>query len=234
MSWPGHRDDDPRQPRRGRLGLVGGTLAGLAAVLVGAALVGVTEPSPTAARDFNSTGQPWSVVRTPSAPPPTTARVAPPSTSPTKSAAASRPTRTTPPADTDNVRRGTAAQMARVLELTNQERARAGCGPVAIESHLARAAGDFALHLATYDFVGHVTKDGIVLADRINAAGYRWSSLGENAAGGFRDADSVVAGWMKSPGHRANIVNCTWVHIGVGVAFRDDRGFWIQDFGKPA
>ena len=78
-----------------------------------------------------------------------------------------KPTTAAPPASDDDVRRGTASQVAQVLELTNQERAKAGCEPVAIESHLARAAGDFALYLATYDYVGHETKDGIELGDRV-------------------------------------------------------------------
>nr|WP_316751359.1 CAP domain-containing protein [Streptomyces sp. NEAU-HV9] len=61
-----------------------------------------------------------------------------------------------------------------------------------------------------------------------------WSSLAENVAAGRATAADVVRSWMKSPGHRANILNCSLRHIGVGYVKKADsanRPNWTQDFG---
>jgi uncharacterized protein YkwD len=84
------------------------------------------------------------------------------------------------------------------------------------------------------------------LGDRITAAGYRWSGLAENiTSGAFRtpeiamygrhDATTNFVGFMESEGHRANIVNCGYREVGVGVARDPDGGpWWTQDFGSPS
>ena len=69
--------------------------------------------------------------------------------------------------------------------------------------------------------------------DRLRAAGYRTDGgWAENIASGYGNPAAVMAGWMASPGHRANILNCSLRALGVGVA-RSDGGrlYWTQDFG---
>ncbi|HSA54929.1 MAG TPA: CAP domain-containing protein [Gemmatimonadaceae bacterium] len=72
------------------------------------------------------------------------------------------------------------------------------------------------------------------LEDRMAAAGYDWSAVAENVAIDYRDAAGVVAGWMRSPGHRANILSTTYTEMGAGYA-TDSRGhrFFAQVFARP-
>jgi uncharacterized protein YkwD len=69
--------------------------------------------------------------------------------------------------------------------------------------------------------------------DRLAAAGYEWQAWAENLAFGF-DPAAVVAGWMASPGHRANILNPTYTETGAGFALdRSGRQYYAQVFGQP-
>ena len=72
--------------------------------------------------------------------------------------------------------------------------------------------------------VGRVESTG----QRITAAGYNWSAYGENVAYGYSSPESVMQGWMTSPGHKANILNCSFKEIGVGLA--QPGYYWTQDF----
>jgi uncharacterized protein YkwD len=58
--------------------------------------------------------------------------------------------------------------------------------------------------------------------------GISYRTAGENIAKGYRTAETVVNGWMNSPGHRANILNSTYTHIGVGYVSKGN--YWTQMF----
>jgi uncharacterized protein YkwD len=121
-----------------------------------------------------------------------------------------------------------------VLVLVNQERTKAGCQPLAADSRLATAARLHSRDMANRGYFDHTTPDGVTFDKRITNAGYRWSSVGENIAKGQKDAASVMRSWMDSPGHRANILNCTFKDIGIGLAYDSRRApLWTQDFGTP-
>ena len=66
-------------------------------------------------------------------------------------------------------------------------------------------------------------------------AGYQSRLTGENIALGPESAEEVVAGWLASPGHCANIMDSRFQHIGVGMTTGRGRGqiYWVQDFGAP-
>jgi uncharacterized protein YkwD len=88
--------------------------------------------------------------------------------------------------------------------------------------------------MATGGYFSHDSRDGRTPFQRIAAAGYTFSIAAENIAAGQRTPQDVTAGWMNSPGHRANILNCSLVHIGVGYAVGGTYGtYWTQDFGTP-
>lgn len=75
-------------------------------------------------------------------------------------------------------------------------------------------------------------------ADRIRAQGYLMSTGGENIAAGQRTVDEVMYnpkyGWMNSAGHRANILNPKFAHVGFGVAFdRYNNLYWCTVFATP-
>ena len=151
---------------------------------------------------------------------------------------------------------GNAALETQVIQLTNVERAKAGCDPVTQNAALSLAAVRHAQYESDNQAEGHLFPGELSLGDRDTAAGYvGWTGLGENAAGGaggtwFVDAQSVMyggqftkvvngvtttftsQGWMQDAGHRDNILNCSYRDIGVG-AVTDANGaiWWSQDFG---
>jgi uncharacterized protein YkwD len=68
----------------------------------------------------------------------------------------------------------------------------------------------------------------------MRAQGYRFHRAAENIAAGQPSPAAVVAAWMGSSGHRANIVDCRLTELGVGVAVGGSyRVYWTQDFGTP-
>ncbi|MFJ9928895.1 sigma-70 family RNA polymerase sigma factor [Streptomyces misionensis] len=155
------------------------------------------------------------------------------SPSPTKKTSPT-PRRSTPPppAHTTAPRppapSGTVGQ---VIALVNQERAKAGCSPLTEDPQLGRAAQAHSDDMAARHFFDHVNPDGADPGQRITAAGYRWSTYGENIAMGQQTPASVMNSWMNSPGHRANILNCSFRNIGVGVHDGTGGPWWTQDFG---
>ncbi|TXS57485.1 CAP domain-containing protein [Streptomyces sp. t39] len=120
---------------------------------------------------------------------------------------------------------------AQVLALVNKERAAAGCGPVTSNPRLTQAADDYSDVMAASGVMSHTGPDGSTMTSRVEAAGYAWSTLGENIARGQADAEAVMDAWMNSPGHRANILNCSFDELGVGVHMGDGGPWWTQNFG---
>ncbi|MFD9573595.1 CAP domain-containing protein [Streptomyces sp. NPDC059982] len=125
---------------------------------------------------------------------------------------------------------GNSAEEAAVLTLVNQARAQAGCVPVRANPPLAALAGAFSKDMAVRGFFGHTDPDGNTPWKRADNAGIGGLG-GENIARGQGDAASVMDAWMKSPDHKANILNCEFRTLGVGVYFADGGPWWTQDFG---
>ncbi|MFF8915717.1 CAP domain-containing protein [Streptomyces sp. NPDC015032] len=119
---------------------------------------------------------------------------------------------------------------AAVLALVNQERSKAGCSPVTASASLASLAQDFSDDMAARGFFDHTDPEGRTPWDRAAKAGVRGLG-GENIARGQADAQAVMDSWMNSKGHRANILNCDYKTLGVGVHFGAGGPWWTQDFG---
>jgi uncharacterized protein YkwD len=123
-----------------------------------------------------------------------------------------------------------------VVRLTNVERQVNGCADFVVHKSLTAAAQAHSQDMADHNFMGHNGSNGSSPWDRIIAAGYtKWTGLAENVAAGYQTPEAVVKGWMASPGHRANIVNCKLKEIGVGYAVNPNttyRVYWTQDFGS--
>ncbi|MFE2236226.1 CAP domain-containing protein [Streptomyces sp. NPDC059442] len=252
----GHRA--PRTPRA-RAAVVGiGALAVAAACLAGAELTGspADEAGSTAldvatsgtATAPSSASAPPTVAPTPTTAAPATSSATPsPSKTPeaSKSAAsgtagkaATAPGRSpagkAPTTTSDSGSRpGGGSQAQEVVRLVNVERAAAGCKALTVDADLTDAAQEYSDAMAATGNFSHTGTDGTQPQDRIEAAGYTWSRSGENIAKGQADAAAVVDAWMNSPGHRANILNCGFTEIGVGVS-TDGGPWWTQDFGTPA
>ncbi|MFJ1748501.1 CAP domain-containing protein [Streptomyces sp. NPDC088116] len=126
----------------------------------------------------------------------------------------------------------TASSMrAAVIRLTNVERAKVGCPPLRSSTALNRAAQRHSSDMAEHDFIEHTGSNGSTLTHRAEAAGYTgWKTLAENVVGGPETAAEAVDSWMDSPGHRANILNCSLKHVGVGYV-KTSGIYWTQDFG---
>ncbi|MEU5159264.1 CAP domain-containing protein [Streptomyces sp. NPDC020875] len=122
------------------------------------------------------------------------------------------------------------AMEAEVLELVNQERAKAGCAPLRYDAGLAKLAGNFSSDMAGRGFFDHTDPDGDTPWDRAEQAGVK-NLAAENIARGQGDAAAVMDAWMKSEGHRANILNCDYKTLGVGVHLGDGGPWWTQNFG---
>ncbi|TLQ44981.1 CAP domain-containing protein [Streptomyces marianii] len=119
--------------------------------------------------------------------------------------------------------------VARVVQLVNSERSKAGCSPVTVNAKLTKAAQDHSQDMAAHRNMSHTGSDGSDPGTRITRAGYNWSTYGENVAYGYETPEKVMAGWMSSPGHKKNILNCEFKEIGVGLA--QPGNYWTQDFG---
>ncbi|MCZ4611269.1 CAP domain-containing protein, partial [Streptomyces sp. Lzd4kr] len=121
--------------------------------------------------------------------------------------------------------------VGQVVALVNKERANAGCGPLEEDSLLNKSAQGHSDDMAARDFFDHTNPDGADPGQRITAAGYRWSTYGENIAMGQQTPAAVMESWMNSPGHRANILNCSFKDIGVGIHNGPGGPWWTQNFG---
>lgn len=125
-----------------------------------------------------------------------------------------------------------------IVSLTNAERAKWGLAPLTIEVQLNQAAQKHSADMAYGDQFSHTGVDGSTPWTRIEASGYQYQAAAENIAAGYSTPATVVASWMNSPGHRANILNPNVRNIGVGHVFlANDTGnvnfnhYWTQVFG---
>jgi uncharacterized protein YkwD len=125
---------------------------------------------------------------------------------------------------------------ADIVRYTNEARKQAGLAPLRLSAGLLDAARIHAGQMAEQNTMAHTISDARypTLRDRLDAVGYAYANAAENIAWNDRTPQSVVSGWMNSPGHRANILNAQLTEIGATMA-RNRRGepYWIQVFGRP-
>ncbi|MGS2640793.1 CAP domain-containing protein [Streptosporangium sp. LJ11] len=120
-----------------------------------------------------------------------------------------------------------------VVRLTNVERQKNGCGPLVSDPQLRSAAQGHSDDMAAKNYFSHTSQDGRDMTDRIKASGFSpMRAWAENIAMGQRTPAEVVTAWMNSSGHRANIVNCAYTHLGVGVANSSRGIYWTQNFAR--
>jgi hypothetical protein len=123
---------------------------------------------------------------------------------------------------------------ARILfDSANRERAAQGLAPLKWSVTLARAAQQHAERMAAKNTLSHQLPGEPGMAERAKAAGARYSSLAENVAEG-PSAESIHQQWMKSPPHRANLLDPQLDSLGVAVAERNGVLFAVEDFSLEA
>jgi uncharacterized protein YkwD len=145
-----------------------------------------------------------------------------------------------PPAPHDQ-----AAIGRRILALTNAARAHARrCGPTPYAAvaplrpngTLTQVALRYAQDMATYGYMSHTGHDGSTPQARITRGGYRWREIGENLASGIMTPEEVVAGWLASPDHCANLMDPLYTEAGAAFSVARHREvgvYWAMEFGTP-
>lgn len=139
---------------------------------------------------------------------------------------------------------------AATLCLVNRERASHGESPLRANPRLQQAAQGHTTNMVVDDYFEHIGPRGQTPLQRMRAAGYIYSlqlsfQVGENIAWGtlwLGTPRSIVAAWMASPGHRANILDGHFRDTGIGVSSHPPRalgggisgGIYTQDFGVVA
>jgi uncharacterized protein YkwD len=128
---------------------------------------------------------------------------------------------------------------AEVLKLVNAERRKKGMPGLSGNSALDRSAQAYAQDIATQGFFSHVSPTGETLRDRVLGTGFinlaemsacnclLGYAFAENLASGQKTPQDVVKAWMKSKGHRENILNNLFTDLGIGIY----GGVWVQHFG---
>ena len=115
-----------------------------------------------------------------------------------------------------------------VVTLTNNERAKYGLSPLKADWELSRVAKEKSRDMLIYNYFDHNSPIYGSPFDMMDAYMIHYRSAGENIAKGQRSPEEVVNAWMNSEGHRANILNGSFTHIGVG--FSEDGYIWTQQF----
>ena len=134
---------------------------------------------------------------------------------------------------------------AEILQRVNAFRASgAVCGSLAYPSagalswnaNLLQAAKGHATDMATNNYFSHTGLDGRSPAQRVVAAGYNYSRMGENIAAGQTSVESVMAAWIASPGHCQNMMTPDYRDIAVACVRNDAatyRLYWAMEMGRP-
>ena len=125
---------------------------------------------------------------------------------------------------------------AGMLKLVNDTRA-AGCtcgttvmppvAPLTWNDILASSALAHSEDMNATGQFSHNSSDGTSFSARITAAGYIWSTVGENIAWGQTSEQQVFNAWIQSEGHCKNIMNGSFKEFGAARA----GTYWTQDFG---
>ncbi len=124
---------------------------------------------------------------------------------------------------------------ARLLALINETRARSGVAQVQSVRILRDAAQWFAQDLSRSNTrLDHVDSQGRRVHHRIYEFGYRSiQRSGENLAAGYRDPADVLKVWMSSSGHRRNVLDAQFEHVGIAYyQTPDGRTYWVAEFAQ--
>ncbi|PFO69122.1 serine protease [Bacillus cereus] len=116
----------------------------------------------------------------------------------------------------------------RVVELTNAERTKQGLPALQIDTELSKVARIKSEDMQKNNYFDHNSPTYGSPFDMMKKFGISYKSAGENIAQGQRTPEEVVQAWMNSAGHRANILNNGFTHIGVG--YVESGNYWTQQF----
>ena len=123
----------------------------------------------------------------------------------------------------------------RAFDLINNERSKAGVRPLIWVERIANVARHHSSNMAESDFFGHADLQGRTPSDRVSASGIgAWTGIAENIVwvSGYDDpVKHAVESWMRSPGHRRNLMDPGYKESGIGAAItKDGKVYLTQDF----
>lgn len=116
----------------------------------------------------------------------------------------------------------------RVVELVNEIRAENGLSKLTLNTELSAVARLKSQDMKDKNYFSHTSPTYGSPFDMMKQFGISYRTAGENIAYGYATPESVVDGWMNSPGHRANILNSSYKEIGVG--YVASGHYWTQMF----
>lgn len=119
--------------------------------------------------------------------------------------------------------------VTQIVNLVNEERAKAGLSEVKLDANITAAANVRAVEIK--QSFSHTRPDGSSFSTALKEQGVSYRGSGENIAWGQKSPEQVMNAWMNSDGHRANILNPNYKNIGVGY-YQDANGvnYWVQLF----
>lgn len=128
--------------------------------------------------------------------------------------------------------------VARIVQLTNAERQKAGQGTLAINPKLAASAQRKGEDMLAHDYFAHISPSGVTPWFWMQQQGYAYQVAGENLAIDFIEAEDVVAAWLASPTHRDNLLHASYTETGVAAVTGEFQGgtstIVVHMFGLPA
>lgn len=101
--------------------------------------------------------------------------------------------------------------------------------PLTLETRLTAAAQDHAADMHARGVMSHTGGDDSDPGERIARTGYVYATWGENVAAGYPSVEAVMAGWLGSDGHCANLMRSGFTEFGAGESGR----YWVQVFARP-
>ncbi|TYS63649.1 hypothetical protein FZC76_19370 [Sutcliffiella horikoshii] len=116
----------------------------------------------------------------------------------------------------------------KVVELTNAERQKQGLAPLELDVELSKVAKEKSKDMQQNNYFSHNSPTYGSPFDMMKQFGVEYRTAGENIAQGQQSPEEVVNAWMNSQGHRANIMNENFTHIGVGHV--EEGNYWTQMF----
>jgi uncharacterized protein YkwD len=119
--------------------------------------------------------------------------------------------------------------VADLVDQVNAHRGSVGCAELLWNPDVADVAQAHSEDMVARNFFSHTNPDGLSPFDRLAEAGISYSGAAENIAYGYPTAEAVLAAWLGSPGHRANIENCSLTEHGVGL----EGTHWTHLFIRP-
>lgn len=124
--------------------------------------------------------------------------------------------------------------VAETVKLINKQRKKRGLKPVRCTAKLLKAALIHSKDMCEREFFSHADPEGNRFVHRFKKVGIVSHTGGENIAMGQSTPQQVVKGWMKSKGHRENILDAEYRRMGIGFVPCDDNPYWTQTFAGRA